>query len=204
MIPSEESIEFAEILCARLCHDLAGPAGAVMAGAELLSDSGDDAEAFQILQSSAVAISARLKFMRSVFGPPQATKIRGVSNLARALLATSPGYELVWESVEGDTMLPGEVGRNLLLLILLARDCLPRGGRICVCSCLVSPLSLSVRAEGDWVDAILPDAAENNKGGQKTLTVKTAPGQLLKVLAQRAGGVFSAKAVSGHLLLSVQ
>ena len=33
---SPDELKLAELLCARLCHDLAGPVGAVATGAELL------------------------------------------------------------------------------------------------------------------------------------------------------------------------
>ena len=37
-----EALHLAELLCSRICHDLAGPVGAAAAGAELIADSGGD------------------------------------------------------------------------------------------------------------------------------------------------------------------
>ncbi len=204
MIPSDEAVEFAGILCARLCHDLAGPAGAVMAGAELLSDAGEDTEAFHVLRSSAAAISARLKFMRSVFGPPQAIKVQAAFDLTRALLATSPGYELIWEKRDNASTLPGDVGRSLLLLLLVARDCLPRGGRICVTHCCVSPLNLSIRVESAWIDTAVADMVLSDDCDGKGVAAKTAPGQLLRALTHHVGGQFHVEGAAGHLCLSVR
>ena len=39
---SSLELQLAPLLCARLCHDLAGPFGAVNNGAELLKDDGED------------------------------------------------------------------------------------------------------------------------------------------------------------------
>jgi len=39
---SSLELQLAPLLCARLCHDLAGPFGAVNNGAELLNDDGED------------------------------------------------------------------------------------------------------------------------------------------------------------------
>ena len=39
---SSLELQLAPLLCARLCHDWAGPFGAVNNGAELLNDDGED------------------------------------------------------------------------------------------------------------------------------------------------------------------
>jgi histidine phosphotransferase ChpT len=63
-------LELAQLLCTRLCHDLAGPVGAVAAGVELIG--GDptqaDAETLGLVGSSSAAASLKLKFMRSALG----------------------------------------------------------------------------------------------------------------------------------------
>jgi len=66
----ETDLELAQLLCTRLCHDLAGPVGAVAAGVELIG--GDptqvDAETLGLIGSSSAAASLKLKFMRSALG----------------------------------------------------------------------------------------------------------------------------------------
>lgn len=67
---SETDLELAQLLCTRLCHDLAGPVGAVAAGVELIG--GDpaqaDVETLGLIGSSSAAASAKLKFMRMALG----------------------------------------------------------------------------------------------------------------------------------------
>jgi histidine phosphotransferase ChpT len=67
---SESDLELAQLLCTRLCHDLAGPVGAVAAGVELIG--GDPAQAdfetLGLIGSSSAAASAKLKFMRMALG----------------------------------------------------------------------------------------------------------------------------------------
>ena len=202
---TEKNVRFAELLCARLCHDLAGPVGAVMAGAEFLADAGGDAEEIELLQSSAVAISARLKYLRAVFGPPQRNmKVRALCDLAHAFLQSSSGYELAWESaVDDEEILPGEIGRGILLLVFLARDCLPRGGRIRVSEKKVTPLCLSVRAEGNWSEAVLNEVVLS-EGDDMVLSAKTAPVSLLRGLARSMGGELSVETSSECLALTVR
>lgn len=67
---SDSELELAQLLCTRLCHDLAGPVGAVAAGVELIG--GDpsqvDAETLGLIGNSSAAASLKLKFMRVAMG----------------------------------------------------------------------------------------------------------------------------------------
>jgi histidine phosphotransferase ChpT len=66
----DKDLELAQLLCTRLCHDLAGPVGAVAAGVELIG--GDptqvDTETLGLIGSSSAAASLKLKFMRAALG----------------------------------------------------------------------------------------------------------------------------------------
>jgi histidine phosphotransferase ChpT len=67
---NESELELAQLLCTRLCHDLAGPIGAVAAGVELIGgDPGAaDSETLGLIGSSSAAASSKLKFIRAVLG----------------------------------------------------------------------------------------------------------------------------------------
>ena len=134
---SDDDLTLAELLCARLCHDLSGPVGAAAAGAELLDDLGEaalDGDTLGLVAASAAAAAARLKFFRAAFGPTGRTQDAGA---LRALIegyldsstsAAAPILGLDWR-VTG-TEPPAATARLLLNLVLIARDALPRGGAI--------------------------------------------------------------------------
>lgn len=133
-----EQERLAELLCARLCHDLAGAVGAVSAGAELLAEEGPAspmaAEAVSLLADSAASMTARLKFLRLALGSSSTSAPAEARPLALAYL--DKGYpqgdwRLDWPA---DQAAPGspDLAKLLLNLICLAQDCLPRGGVIAV------------------------------------------------------------------------
>lgn len=131
-------LALAELLCARLCHDLAGPLGALGTGAELLAegDTGLDAEATALIASSAAIATARLRFLRFAFGPggailaPEA--LRGlIADYLKAQARDGAPLALEWRDEGDSSWEPGAV-KMLCNLVLLALDCLPRGGVVAI------------------------------------------------------------------------
>ena len=65
------AVDFASLLCSRLCHDLLCPVGALNNGLELLADEHDPemrARCLELLAESARASANKLKFFRLAFG----------------------------------------------------------------------------------------------------------------------------------------
>ena len=59
------AVDFASLLCSRLCHDLLSPVGALNNGLELLADEHDPemrARCLELLSESAKASANKLKF----------------------------------------------------------------------------------------------------------------------------------------------
>src|SRR3954467_6184142 len=64
-------VDFASLLCSRLCHDLMSPIGAFNNGIELLADETDPdmrEKCLELLADSARASANKLKFFRLAFG----------------------------------------------------------------------------------------------------------------------------------------
>lgn len=76
-----DAIDFASLLCSRLCHDLLSPVGALNNGIELLADEHDPemrGKVLELLSDSARASANKLKFFRLAFGAAVALATRSM------------------------------------------------------------------------------------------------------------------------------
>lgn len=128
-------VDFASLLCSRLCHDLLSPVGALNNGLELLADETDPAmreRCMELLADSARASASKLKFFRLAFGAAGGFGERVDTHEARAaiegLVAENKRIELVW-AVDTPAM-PKSAVKVLLNLVLMATESLARGGRM--------------------------------------------------------------------------
>ena len=199
-----EQERLAELLCSRLCHDLAGAVGAVSAGAELLADEGPAspmaAEAVSLLADSAASMTARLKFLRLALGVPSASASAEARPLSIAYL--EKGYpqgewRLDWP-LERGAAVSSDHAKLLLNLVCLAHDCLPRGGTISV-----HPQETSVTARGATVTA-----GESVNGLTATelagLGPRAGQGAYSAFLAARLGGKVVGRQGAGEIIFSLQ
>ena len=200
-----QQLDLAELLCARLCHDLAGPVGAVATGAELLAEEGGDAgEALDLLGSSAAAASQRLRFFRFALGPAaKPVAARELCDLATGFLsgsATAGGALAVDWRDGGVEPWPAAPAKLLLNLLLVARDCLPRGGRLRV-SARISPASpAEVVAEGAGA-APAEAVAGLLRGDTAGLGPRGAQGFYTRCLAARQAMVVDITQEGGRVVL---
>ena len=61
--------DLAALLCSRVCHDVISPVGAINNGLELLDEGGSDADALDLIRTSALNASVRLKLARLALLP---------------------------------------------------------------------------------------------------------------------------------------
>ncbi len=134
--PAETGLDLhvAQLLCARLCHDLMSPAGAVDIGLGLYAGSaGGDADALALAADGAREVISRLKLFRLVFGAGGGATTHGAEaeRLLGRLLAARR-VTLAWRPADIGGDGPSELLRLAVCLILSAADALPRGGTITI------------------------------------------------------------------------
>lgn len=127
-------IDFAAILCSRLCHDLVSPVGALANGIEILAEEEDPdirAQVLTLLEDSARQTASRLQFFRLAFGAGGGfgaqVDLREARKATDALLEKSK-VKAVWQHDEG--LLPKDAVKLILNLLLLASETMVRGGEL--------------------------------------------------------------------------
>src|SRR5688572_9576221 len=129
-------LDFAALLVSRVCHDLVSPVGAVVNGLEVLEDETDAtmrADALRLVAASAEQAAARLQFARIAFGAAGSAGAElDLAEVARIMAGLLKGgkTELVWKAHAVNW--PKDWAKLLMNVILVASDCLPRGGRVTV------------------------------------------------------------------------
>lgn len=202
----DQSVEFASLLCSRLCHDLMSPVGALGNGLELLADETDEdmrARCMELVADSARASADKLKFFRLAFGVAGGSTQEMASGEVRAalegLMRGNKRVELGW--LVEQPSLPRCPAKLLLNLGLLALDTLVRGGRLDVG---VEGSEVVVRAEGPRL-ALDPEirAVLAGDAGAETPTARTSAAWLVRRLTEEAGGTLMlADGEPGVLLLA--
>ncbi len=127
-----DDLRLAQLLSSRLCHDLAGPAGAVANGLELLGEAVDDQAIRALLAASSLRLGRCLALQRAAFGL-SGGRLEMPAAEARALaLDYVAGSKLTldWPAVAAGDVVTAQFGRLLLCVVLLAVGALPRGGHI--------------------------------------------------------------------------
>ena len=97
----KRDIEFAELICARYSHDLAGPIGAINNGVEFLEYSEGDIKdkAIDLIKTSAIQAVTRLQFFRQVYGfikPDSEMSLSDIMVLSDSFFALTK-IKLTWE-----------------------------------------------------------------------------------------------------------
>jgi histidine phosphotransferase ChpT len=188
-------VDFASLLCSRLCHDLLSPVGALNNGLELLSDEHDPEmrqRCLELLNESAKASANKLKFFRLAFGAAGGFGETVDSREARAaiegLFGENHRVNLGW--LVEDATLPKSAIKVLLNLALIAGDALIRGGQLDVGAEVVEgQVEIVVRADGPRI--VLDNELRTTLLGQQgdaMITPRAAAAYLVQSLVSEGGG----------------
>lgn len=188
-----KTVDFASLLCSRLCHDLVSPVGALSNGVELLSDETDpemQAQCLQLLADSVQQAANRLKFFRLAFGGGGGFSEQvDVREAQTALQGMFPPDKVRVEWLIAPNVLPKAAIKVLLNLALIGGDALLRGGVLQVAAEQNGAvLDIAVRAEG--LRLLLGDdlrQALNGATPEGEMTPRVAPALLVWTLLAECG-----------------
>jgi histidine phosphotransferase ChpT len=147
---SPDPLRLPSALAARICHDIAGPLGALTGTLELLAEDGDP-EALALARESAAILSARLRLLRAAWA--EDVEVPG-TRVMQALVPGLPNAERLRVTMELDQTMQPSLRRLGLNLLLLGSAALPRGGDMLLRG---SADGLLLRVDGRgaaWPDAL--------------------------------------------------
>lgn len=144
-----------ELLASRICHDLISPVGAVNNGVEFLQDMGADTgdEAIELIAMSAQQASAKLQAFRIAYGAGGRDPNIKPEDIHKTFAAVITGDNKVTQEWNpygdiGFEERPNGYCKTLMGTLMLAQECLPKGGKITVVAG-DTPLQTKVIAEGE-------------------------------------------------------
>lgn len=186
-------VDYASLLCSRLCHDLLSPVGALNNGLELLADETDPAmraRCMELLGESARTSANKLKFFRLAFGAAGAfgdmVDPREAKAAIEGLLSDAKRTTLGW-MVEADR-LPKPAIKVLLNLVLIANEALVRGGTLDVgAEEQNGQTEIVVKIEGPRI-LLDPELRAMLTSGEGEVTARAAAAWLIHSLATDSGG----------------
>ncbi len=189
------AVDFASLLCSRLCHDLLSPVGALNNGIELLAEENDPemrARCLELLADSARVSASKLKFFRLAFGAAggfgDVVDTREAKAAIDGLLGADGKIEINW-LVTAPTLSKTAI-KVLLNLVLIAGDALVRGGRLDIGGEVVGgKTEIAIRAEGARL-VLDPElrTALSGQADEALLTPRAAAAWLVHTLAIESGG----------------
>lgn len=199
-----------ELLSSRLCHDLISPIGAVNNGLELMEDddSGMSDDALELSIRSAKRAADLLQAFRVAVGAAgnqPSFRLADARNLATSILEGGK-TRLEWPAEQDPVAVPVGLPKLTLNLVMLAGECLPRGGSVAVA---VMPdggrVAAEVTASGPGA-RLAPEmaAALPVEAAVAELTPKTVQAYFTARLAEVLGGALeSPKTAADSVVLRV-
>ncbi len=187
-------LDFAALLCSRLCHDLVSPVGAINNGLEILEEENDASmreAVIDLITKSTQQTANKLQFFRLAFGAAGGFSAQlDTREAQKAIEALLSGSRVTLEWHVGVSSVSKHLVKMLLNLVLVASESLIRGGVLIVALDQEGDsYNLSIEANGERI--ILQDTLKACLLGEvddDDLEPRTAPAYLAAVVVQELGG----------------
>ncbi len=190
-----ENTKLTALVASRICHDMVEPMSAIIQGLEMIkgADGKTDPDALSLLDHGVGKAWAKLEFFRFAMAGAVA---EGESELEEGKAVAVKLYsvlkpELVWSAPT--VAMPRPAVRVIVNLLLIANECLPRGGKV----------EITAAATGEGGEVIVSATGPRAKlreatglalrGEGEELTGHTIQPTLTGLLARQGGVTLSAR-----------
>jgi histidine phosphotransferase ChpT len=195
-----ENTKLTALVASRICHDMVEPMSAIIQGLEMIKD-GDgklDPDALSLLDHGVGKAWAKLEFFRFAMAGAMA---EGESELEEGHPVATKLYsvlkaDLVWSAPV--VKMPRPAVRVIVNLLLIANECLPRGGKV----------EITASKQGDGGEVIVTASGPRAKlkeatslalhGQGEDLNGHTIQPTLTGLLARQGGVELSARETAGE------
>ena len=191
-------LELSEFLISRLCHDMAGPVGAINNGVELLKDPSPTyhAESIDLIEISAKEAVARLLYFRQAYGNCKSQSGISMATIKNLVNNYYHGKNITfnWPEAHGDSdsmqpIMP-DIVKLILNAVLIVSGTLIHGGNVTIkIKTQKNDQAVKVRGEGKTVKLhdYLSNALTNDLKEIK-VDSKNAQAYLTRILAKKIDG----------------
>lgn len=201
------NIDFAALLCSRLCHDLVSPVGAINNGLEILQEEQEASmreAVLDLIEKSTKQTSNKLQFFRLAFGAAGGFSAKlDLRECEKATQAFLEGSRVTLEWDSEVTSGSKDFVKLLLNLALVASETLIRGGTLLVkVTGEDGKQRVSVKGEGQRI--ILQDgvrAALEGKVDEASLDPRAAPAFLAHTVSSSCGGAISVETLEETVII---
>jgi histidine phosphotransferase ChpT len=187
-------LQVLELMASKLCHDLISPIGAVNNGVEFLEEMGADAgkDVTDLIAFSAAQASAKLQAFRMAYGVGGADsniKPEDVHRIVESLIVQDNKIKQQWDphASLGFDERPEGYCKILINTLMLAMECLPKGGTLKVASGSAAGETLVIAAGEDAGFRARSEEALNLTLDISTVEPKYVHAYVTGILAQKYG-----------------
>lgn len=187
MSGASDPLRLAELICARMSHDLGGAIGTLVGALELADDPSVAGEALELAGQAAAELRQRLELQRATWGPTS-----GSLNLA-ALRALAEGLPhgkrcvLNVSALPRDTEFEPPFARMVLNLLVLAGDALNGGGEITLDGSGTDLVLAIAGPRAAWPTGLASCLASEEGAWAAVRDARSVPAPLAALLARALG-----------------
>lgn len=179
-----------ELLCARLCHELVSPVGAINNGVELLLEEDQEfaKEATKLIGESARKAGRSLMFYRFAYGSASGAVSDAGAKAREVALGLLEGGKVRCDWSDAMTALPSAWQKLACNTLIVAAEALTRGGTVLVRPVANGANGIEVTAEGEGINFSAElQAALADDASVAALTTRTVQGYFTAQLALALG-----------------
>lgn len=127
-----KNIEFAELLCAKICHDLAGPIGAISNGIDFLDTKNDDLrqKSIELVQFSSRQAVSKINFFRQAYGFVPVNSESNFGIVKSLILNLIEGGKISVTFTDDQSIIDGRTAKILLNIFLIISSVIMYNGKV--------------------------------------------------------------------------